>query len=245
MKKNKFTIIELLVVIAIIAILAALLLPALGKAREQAKAIKCTSNQKQIGTVFSYYADDNRGIWPVLYYNGDATATTNWVDYLNGMGTTSNAHIPKNAVSYISKDSELLACPGITRKEGLSNQTYGALKTLSATSMGPPRGWHVANNLTFITPAEMRNSSAWMVLGDSIKLMSDGSYVQSPFIAYNPGPLEAFLYLAHHNRANVLYADGHSGRLSGFEATNFKWDPTQYRYVRTYMSVNHEIISLP
>jgi prepilin-type N-terminal cleavage/methylation domain-containing protein len=65
-----FTLVELLVVIAIIAILAALLLPAVGQVRTRAKAINCASNQKQVGTVYVYYADDNRNIWPVMYYDG-------------------------------------------------------------------------------------------------------------------------------------------------------------------------------
>ena len=59
-----FTLIELLVVIAIIAILAAMLLPSLNKAREKSKQIVCISNLKQIGMAFHLYANDFNGAYP-------------------------------------------------------------------------------------------------------------------------------------------------------------------------------------
>jgi prepilin-type N-terminal cleavage/methylation domain-containing protein len=60
-----FTLIELLVVIAIIAILAAMLLPSLSRAKETARRISCTTNLKQIGAAAMMYVDDNRGLLPL------------------------------------------------------------------------------------------------------------------------------------------------------------------------------------
>jgi type II secretory pathway pseudopilin PulG len=79
--------IELLVVIAVIAILAALLLPALSRAKEQAQITQCLSNLKQIGVGFRLYIDENEGRFP-LFGNGTWANNTNagWESYILGIG---------------------------------------------------------------------------------------------------------------------------------------------------------------
>ena len=72
---KQFTLIELLVVIAIIAILAAMLLPALQSARERGKEAACVSNQKQMGQALMQYTSDMDGFLP---YHKKPTGDNNW-----------------------------------------------------------------------------------------------------------------------------------------------------------------------
>jgi len=73
--KKRFTLIELLIVIAIIAILAAMLLPALQQARERAQGSKCIGNLKQMVNVGTLYMHDNNNLWPSINMDSKTTAT--------------------------------------------------------------------------------------------------------------------------------------------------------------------------
>ena len=113
-----FTLIELLIVVAIIAILAGMLLPALNMARAKARSISCLSNEKQLGSCFSFYTSDNKEYLPQASLRPVADRSTqSWIaTFLPYLGESASKILPHSTSSYNlnvpkSQFPKLFNCP--------------------------------------------------------------------------------------------------------------------------------------
>jgi prepilin-type N-terminal cleavage/methylation domain-containing protein len=115
-RRKAFTLIELLVVIAIIAILAAMLLPALSRAKAKALTTKCLSNMKQMQLCWQMYCNDNNDRMPP---NGTQALASSWIDG-NAQVDTTPVFIQQGLLYAYNKSPTIYVCPANQRKVPIS-----------------------------------------------------------------------------------------------------------------------------
>jgi len=219
-KKNAFTLIELLVVIAIIAILAAMLLPALSKAKQKAQGIGCINNLKQLSLAWIMYAQDNQGVLP---RNGSESAQPT-----SSTDTTSQYHsqwcggsqnsaqavdptwIKAGCIFPYVKAVNVYRCPADVSTWPLT----GALAQPRTRSMsmncwlGPYQVW-APNYRVFYREGDLGAMGAvnvWLFMDENPYSINDGYMVE------DPAALQWVDYPAtYHNRAGgISFCDGHA-----------------------------------
>lgn len=196
-----FTLIELLVVIAIIAILAAMLAPALGTAKEVARNSACGGNLRSLGQASLMYHTDNKHYIGARTWGGSYSEAPDADDWDQTLLMTIN--VPKDETRVNTSKRGTMACPNVTLP--MYSEEAGVTKTEHAYS------YQINGNLKGKPVDKMKKPAYCILIGEG-----DIGYARIKFSYSAPTTLGDRLFRNRHNKgknANITYCDGHIGKV--------------------------------
>lgn len=221
MLRKAFTIIELLVVMAVISVLAAILMPALGRARQQGKSVLCLSNLRQMVIAANVYCDDNDGYYPLAGFMdfGDLCHQYEW-DFFR---TFENGVIQRCEPGFLWQGKtvlEIQQCPSFKGSANSAGDPYTGYN-YNASYIGGfiARVAGTLNGNNSSRAVEVRKPSGCAIFGDGQFTLGANKYMRSP----QAGKLDKDFGNSHRyagtqgyrhlGRTSVGYCDGSVGRV--------------------------------